>query len=51
MIIAEKISGRYSELATIGIAKNEEEVENLVQEGRDWIEREKQRRRWSQPDS
>ena len=26
MVIAEKISGRYSELTTIGIAKNEEEV-------------------------
>ena len=44
VVIAEKISGRYSELVTIGIAKNEEEVETFVQEGRDWIEREKQRR-------
>ncbi len=41
MVIAEKISGRYSELATIGIAKNEEEVENFVQERSEWIEREK----------
>ncbi len=40
----EKISGRYSELATIGIAQNEKEVEKFVQEGREWIERENQRR-------
>lgn len=44
VVVAEKISGRYFELATIGIAHNEEEVENFIQEGRDWIEREKQRR-------
>ena len=44
VVIAEKISGRYSELATIGIAQNEKEVEKFVQEGREWIERENQRR-------
>lgn len=44
IVVAEKKSGRYSELATIGIARNEDEVGALVCQGREWIEREQQRR-------
>lgn len=34
----------YKELITIGIAKNPEEIDTLVSKGREWIDREKERR-------
>lgn len=37
VIVVEKIGGKMKELATIGVAYNENEVENLVKEGKDWI--------------
>ena len=40
----EKFQEEYSELATIGIAQNEKKSKKFVQEGREWIERENQRR-------
>lgn len=44
VVIAEKISGRYSELTTIGIARDESEIEDIVAKGKEWIDREQQRR-------
>lgn len=44
VIVVEKIDGKMKELATIGIAKRESEVDNLIIKGREWIDREKQRR-------
>lgn len=44
IVVAEKIKGEYSELATIGIAKTNDEIEALVSQGREWIDRERQRR-------
>lgn len=40
VIVVEKISGKYRELRTIGIAHNEEETEQLVVRGREWIDAE-----------
>ena len=40
VIVVEKIGGKMKELATIGIAYNEDEVENLVNEAKEWITRE-----------
>ncbi|MDK7764281.1 transposase, partial [Prevotella bivia] len=44
VIVVEKIGGKMKELATIGIAYNEDEVENLVNEAKEWITRENLRR-------
>ncbi len=44
VVVAEKISGRYFELTTIGISSEESEIENLVIRGKEWIDREQQRR-------
>lgn len=44
IIVVEKINGRMRELATIGIAKADEDVEVLVRRGYEWIAREQQRR-------
>ena len=44
IIFAEKIGGKMNELATIGVACNEKEVENLVNEAKEWIYRENTRR-------
>lgn len=44
VVVAEKIKGRYSELTTIGIAHDTSEVDSLVTEGKEWIEREQARR-------
>ena len=44
IIVVEKIDGRMKELATIGIARHEEETGGLIVQAKDWIEREKQRR-------
>ena len=37
VIVVEKIGGKMKELATIGVAYNEDEVENLVNEAKEWI--------------
>lgn len=44
VVIAEKISGRYAELTTVGIARDESEIEDIVAKGKEWIDREQQRR-------
>lgn len=44
IIVVEKVSGKMKELATIGIAKTDDEIEDLVSQGREWIDREQQRR-------
>lgn len=44
VVIAEKISGRYSELTTIGVSSDESVVEELVLKGKEWIDREQQLR-------
>ena len=44
VIVVEKIGGKMKELATIGVAYNEDEVENLVYEAKEWIYRENSRR-------
>ena len=44
VIVVEKIGGKMKELATIGVAYNEDEVENLVHEAKEWICRENSRR-------
>ena len=40
VVVPEKIKGNYNELTTIGIAKTDEDIENLYE----WIDRKKQRR-------
>ena len=40
VIVVEKIGGKMKELATIGVAYNEDEVENLVNEAKECIYRE-----------
>ena len=44
IIVVEKINGKMKELATIGIAKSDEDEDALVDRGREWIYREQQRR-------
>jgi len=44
IIVVEKTDGKMKELATIGIAKNEADVDEYVRQGHEWIDREKQRR-------
>ena len=44
VIVVEKIGGKMKELATIGVAYSEDEVENLVNEAKEWISKEKSRR-------
>ena len=44
IIVVEKINGKMKELITVGIAKSDEEVDTLVKRGREWIDREQQRR-------
>ena len=44
IIVVEKVNGKMKELATIGIAKTDDEIEDLVSQGREWIDREQQRR-------
>lgn len=39
IIVVEKINGKMKELATIGIAKSEEEVTILLKRGKEWIGR------------
>ena len=44
VIVVEKIGDKMNELATIGVAYHEGEVENLVNEAKEWISRENSRR-------
>ena len=44
VIVVEKIGGKMKELVTIGFAYNEDEVENLVNEAKEWISKEESRR-------
>ena len=44
VIVVEKIGGKMKELATIGVAYSEDEVENLVNEAKEWISKEGSRR-------
>ena len=44
IIVVEKLNGKMKELTTIGIAKSEDEVEKLVKQGQEWIDREQKRR-------
>lgn len=44
IIVVEKVSGKMRELATIGASDNPDEIERLVQLGREWIAKEQVRR-------
>ena len=44
VIVVEKIGGKMKELATIGVAYNENEVEDLVKDAKEWISKEEARR-------
>lgn len=43
IIVVEKIDGKMKELATIGIARHDEDTDVLIVQAKEWIEREKQR--------
>ena len=42
-MVAEKNSGIYKELITIGIAWSPEDIKTLLSKGREWIDREQER--------
>lgn len=44
VIVVEKIGGKMKELATIGVAHSETEVDNLVVKAKEWISKEEARR-------
>ena len=44
IVVAEKTKGNYKELVTIGIAKDVNDIDSLVNDGREWISKEKSRR-------
>lgn len=44
IIVVEKINGKMKELITIGIARSDKEVDALVKQGQEWMDREQQRR-------
>ena len=44
LVVAEKIKGAYKELHTVGIAKGQKDVEDLVKIGHEWIFQEEARR-------
>lgn len=37
VVVVDKAGGRYREVHTVGIAREEWEIEELVKEGREWI--------------
>lgn len=43
IIICEKRNGKLRELHRVGIAKSDEEIANLMEDGKEWIEKEEQR--------
>ena len=38
VIVVEKVKGKMKELATIGIAHKDEDIEGLIANAKDWIE-------------
>lgn len=44
VIVAEKQGGRFRELTTIGVSSDESEVAELVRQGKEWIDKEQERR-------
>lgn len=44
MVIAEKNKGIYHELKTVGISSDDSEIAALVDQGKEWIDKEQQRR-------
>ena len=44
IVVAEKISGYYKELTTIGIARTQEEIDSLIAKGHKWMDEEQERR-------
>lgn len=38
IVVAEKISGYYKELTTIGVDRTQEETDSLIMKGRKWID-------------
>ena len=44
IVVAEKISGYYKELTTIGIARTQEEIDSLIAKGHKWMDAEQERR-------
>ena len=44
VIVVEKIGGKMKELATICVAYNENEIEDLVKDAKEWISKEESRR-------
>ena len=44
IIVVEKINGQMNELVTICIAKSDDEIDSFVNQGKEWIEREQERR-------
>ena len=44
VIVVEKVGGRMKELATIGVAHSEAEVDNLVLKAKEWISKKEARR-------
>ena len=44
VIVVEKVNGKMNELATIGIARHQEEIDSLITKGRKWIDAEQERR-------
>ena len=44
IVVAEKTKGNYKELVTIGIAKDANDIDSLVNDGREWISKEESRR-------
>lgn len=44
VVVAEKLSGKYTELVTVGISSDESTIASLVAQGKEWIEREKKYR-------
>ena len=44
IIVAEKTKGSYKELVTIGVAKDANDIDSLVNDGREWISKEESRR-------
>ncbi len=44
VIVSEKTKGKYRQLITIGISSDLNEIEELVDRGRDWIRREQRQR-------
>lgn len=44
VVVAEKNKGSYSELITIGVSSDDNEIASFVRQGKEWIAREEERR-------